>query len=167
MLIERYIFKPSDLENDYASIQLYIYKSIECYTLHVIGISLNDGMFCIKIENVKQQYLEKACTLVLNTLHLYWMPMYVYKDFVDSQELSSDSFNNIKETEPEDNTTWLIGKINILHDSTLSFEWERPPHNMYDDGTHTLEYDLYFEESIQYRRQSNDVPPIGFKYPCI
>lgn len=167
MLIERYIFKPSDLENDYASIQLYIYKSIKCYTLHVIGISLNDGMFCIKIENVKQQYLEKACTLVLNTLHLYWMPLYVYKDLVDSQELTSDSFNNIKETEPEDNTAWLIGKIHVLNDSTLSFEWERPHHNMYDDGTNTTEYDLYFEESIQYRRQCKDIPPVGFKYPCI
>ncbi len=68
------------------------------YTLYAQGVSLNDGIISIKVENVNGTSLEASCVLILNTLHMYWMPLYVCKDeIIDDDdktvEFISDSFN--------------------------------------------------------------------------
>ena len=184
MMIGRCIYSPPELENDRANIQLYITPSNNGYTFYIQAVALNDGMFRIKIENIQHANVEKACKLVLNTLHMYWMPMYVYKDLIeclngDDVEYSSELFNETLHTGPHRydsmaRITWPKGEIIVSNDGTLSFEWERPPHNMYDDGTNQASqanqatYDLYFKESIEYHRERKEEYPIaGFKYPYL
>ncbi len=185
MFIERYIYTLKDLETDYANIQIHISPPLvpcDTYTLFIKAIALNDEIFDLKIENVTRINLEDACVLVLNTFHMYWMPMYVCKDIIDDEiderDFSSDLFNIMidKLTEPNEyahpeiKCEWLKGKIIVQDDGTLSFEWERPLLHSHDngDGQEIILFDLYLQTSIQYHSSEHtQKAPEGFKYPCL
>ena len=196
MMIERDIYSTPDINDQRASIHIYISpnKTINNtrtdiqYTLFIDAVSLNDSMFRIKIENVQKINLENACMLILNTLHMYWMPCYFCKDFIEYDddiissdvvpEFSSTLFNNLIDKLDLDalhrretcfDFKWLKGEILVLDDGTLSFKWTRPMLHIYDDGNtnDVIQFDTDFELSIEYNRQHTEIAPIGFKFPCL
>jgi hypothetical protein len=180
MMIERFIYEPSELSNECSNIQIHISPTSTSYTLYVIGISVNDGVFSIKIDNVDDHYrvyLEKACMLILNTIHITWMPSYICKDMIDDgvtcrnlHDFSSEMFASILDVTVKphqfahlSNTVWLSGEI-IQNDGALAFIWEKPPYHVYDDGdTLTgIKFNLILKalKGMQQR-----IAPHGFKYP--
>ena len=190
MYIERQIFNQPDLDYIYANIQIMISpqkESPQWYILYVQTLSLNDGVFHMKIRQVQRKHLEKACMLILNTLHMYYMPMYISKDVIsqdddDIYDYSPFAFNNAIELlykpngyddDASSGPKWFHGEIDVNADDTLSFQWERKniPRHLYDDGNEIdrKQYDLDFEESkkdMKNTKNTNDAPP-GFKYACL
>ena len=178
MLIQRYIYNLPDVYNENASIQIYISPSEihHVYAMCIQTIAMNDEVFHIKIENVKRENLEDACMLVLNTLHMYWMPVFVCKDMIDESDFSSILFNTtLDHLQPNDHADresgWLKGEI-VINNNIISFEWERPVLHANDNGNgqDLILFNLNFEESIQFHRLGLghlEKPPMGFKYPCL
>ncbi len=190
MAIERYIYDLKDLQNEVANIYLYISpqcknnisNSNSSYILYVKALSLNESLFSIKIHNVEHVHLEAACVLVLNTLHMYYLPFTVCKDTInDIVEFTSSTFENMVSNliEPHvfdtcDLTGWYNGTIDIVASESESqgqgqsqtFNWERPPFHVADvsdDGyfhaSAKARYDEQFIKSIQHYRQiqSNNI----------
>ena len=184
-MIERIIYQSPNINDDRASIHMYISPTPNKYTLYIDAVALNDTMFRLKIENIQRTHLENACMLVFNTLHMYWMPDYVCKDFIDYDddvvshdlpEFASGLFNNLvdklilphkRETNLE--IEYLKGEIIVANANAneLSFEWKRPLLNVYDDGNknNIIEYDEHFELAKQFNRQRINDALHGFKYP--
>jgi hypothetical protein len=187
MSIARYIYDKSDLENEIANIYVYIspvHKSqqsnIPSFTLYVQALALNEGMFSVQIRNVESEYLEAACMLVLNTLHMYYLPFTYCKDTIDNNTvLTPVAFETMKENltphvlDTCDLSGWYTGTIQ--KQAHLTFEWERPPFHVADVSNtgylHTsakASFDEDLINSMQYYRQQNlEKAPIGFSHPFL
>ncbi len=128
-MLERLIYAQPDLSNECANIQIYVapncitaptaaptHTPTPTYTLYIKAISLNDGVFSMKIENVQSIYLEKACMHVFNVFHMNWMPVYVCQDMIDyksvSSGFSSELFNSVLDTLTENEK--FVYDMNIL-----------------------------------------------------
>ena len=183
MYIERQIFNQPDLDHIYANIQIMIspQQETELYILYVQALSLNDGVFHMKIQQVHRKHLEEACILILNTLHMYYMPMYLCQDVIDDYtaiyEYTSVAFNRAIEVLNKPNgydasspgPKWVKGVIKFNTDDKMTFQWERPPRHLYDNGNEIdkKQYDNDFEESIKDMMNTKEDAPSGFKYASL
>jgi len=179
MTIERYIYIPPDLVNECANIYLDISGSLE-YTIYVKALSLIDGLFSLRICNVKAKHVFAACNLVLNTLHMYYLPYTVCQDTIDNDKEKTFKTFKTMMNKPHvfDTCTlsgWYNGFITVNTDGTLTFEWERPPfhvadvcNNSYLHKSAKASADTHFQQMMHYYRQSTLEPaPTSFQHPRI
>jgi hypothetical protein len=190
MSIERYIYDKSDLENEIANIYLYISPvsphdqlKTECFTIYVQALALNEGLFSVKIHHVEPEHLEEVCKLVLNTLHMYYLPFTLCKDTINNNTVfTSTAFKHMKTKlvphilDTCDLSDWYTGTIQKQKDTNqLTFEWEKPPFHVADvsrDGyLHTsakASNDEDLINSIHYYRQQNlEMAPKGYRHPLL
>lgn len=189
MCITRCIYNTRDLVQDRAIINIYLSPCVfdSSFNIFVDAIAVNDSFFGLKIANVPRSYLEAACSLVLNTLNLYYLPCTVYQDTIDDMKWTSALFaistHDLKEHVYDDSTREqgyrYRGEI-ILCDTKLSFDWERPPfdvHSVYESDSDKAMNDANFEKTKRIlisNKMLSGLPwntlekvPEGFNVPCL